>query len=43
MNSLEVMRDDVGVGKDAAGSDCSMGGKGQVLDQLELEVKKVMA
>lgn len=43
MNNLEVKRDDVEVAKDAAGSDCSMGGRGQVLDQFGSGVMTVMA
>lgn len=42
-NSLEVKRDGVEVAKDAAGSDCSMEGRGQVLDQFGLGSMKVMA
>lgn len=43
MNNLEVKKDGVEVAKDAAGSDCSMGGRGQVLDRLGLGVMQVMA
>ena len=43
MNNVEVKRDGVEVAKDAAGSDCSMGGRGQVLGQFGLEAMKVMA
>ena len=42
-NNLELKIDGVEVAKDAAGSDCSMGGRGPVLDQFGLEVMKVMA
>jgi hypothetical protein len=44
MNSLGVEIGGVEVGKDAADSDLSStGDREQVLDQLELEVMKVMA
>ena len=43
MNNLEVTRDGVEVAKDAAGSDCSMVGRGQVRGQFGLGAMKVMA
>ena len=43
MNSLEAEIDGVEVAKDAAGSDCSMGGRAQVLDRSGLEAMKEMA
>ena len=43
MSNLEVERDGVEVGKGAAGSGCSTGGRGQVLDQFGLGGMKEMA
>ena len=41
-NNLEAKRDDVEVGKDAAGSGCSIVGRGQALDEFGFGAMKVM-
>ena len=43
MNNLEAKKDGVEDVKDAAGSDCSMGGRGLVLDRFGVVVMQVMA
>ena len=43
MNNVEVKKDGVEVAKDAAGSDCSKGDRGQALDQFGLGVMQAMA
>ena len=43
MNNVEVKKDGVEVAKDAAGSDCSKGDRGQALDQSGLGVMQAMA
>ena len=43
MSNLEVKKDGVEVARDAAGSDCSKGDRGQALDQFGLGVKQAMA
>ena len=42
-NNFEVKRNGVEVAKDAAGSDCSMEGRGQALDRFGLGAMQVMA
>ena len=42
-NNLEVKRDGVEAATDVAGSDCSMGDRGQVLDQFGSGVMKEKA
>ena len=43
MNNLEVKKDGVEVVKDAAGSGCSKGDRGQALDQFGLGAMQAMA